>query len=104
MFFRKSLLVFFCCFIYSGNHLFAQTDKTGIVIPEKITTFPLKSVSPKINFMIAPNFAATNFGFICKKELQLEKQIKIPLRLRVGSLENCHWMEGKLRYRPIGNY
>lgn len=56
-----------------------------------------------INFVIATNYASEHFGFICKKELSLEKRIKVPIRLRMGSLDNCNWLEGKLRYKPINN-
>ena len=44
---------------------------------------------------IPPNFSTCNFGFFCKKELQIEKATKLPIHLRLGSLEQCNYYEGK---------
>ena len=45
--------------------------------------------------IITPNYYAQHLGFICKKEIALEKITKLPLRIRVGSLQQCNYMEGK---------
>jgi len=45
--------------------------------------------------VISNNFYTQNFGFFCKKELQLEKITKIPFKFRLGSVQQVDWMEGK---------
>jgi hypothetical protein len=46
-------------------------------------------------FAVSADFYTQNFGFICKKELQLEKVTKIPFRFRLGSLQYTDYLEGK---------
>ena len=41
------------------------------------------------------DYYSKNLGFFCEKELQLEKAIKVPLRLRLGSVAYCDQLEGK---------
>jgi hypothetical protein len=48
-----------------------------------------------IKQIVPANFYTCNIGFFCKKELLIEKTTKIPLRFRVGSLEQCNYYEGK---------
>jgi hypothetical protein len=45
--------------------------------------------------IVPVNFSVCNYGFFCKKELIIEKAIQIPLRIRLGSLQQCNYYEGK---------
>lgn len=44
---------------------------------------------------VPEDFYTKHMGFFCKKELIIEKAIKIPLRFRLGSLQQCNYYEGK---------
>ena len=47
-------------------------------------------------FAIIPqNYYTQHFGIVCKKEWALEKVTKIPFRFRLGSLQQCNYLEGK---------
>jgi hypothetical protein len=41
------------------------------------------------------NFYSSHLGAACKMELQLEKQTKLPIRIRLGSKEQVDYLEGK---------
>lgn len=45
--------------------------------------------------IISPSFYSCNLGFICKKELQLEKVVVVPFRFRLGSLAYVNYLEQK---------
>ena len=45
------------------------------------------------------NFYTQHMGAVCKIELQIQKQLKFPLYVRVGSKDYVDQLEGKLRRR-----
>lgn len=80
-------------FLIFSAFSFGQTNKNySLKASESSTTLTGKTFS--IN-SIPPDYYTKNMGFFCKKELILEKAIKIPLRFRLGSLNYCNYLEGK---------
>jgi hypothetical protein len=46
---------------------------------------------------VTANFSTCTYGFFCREELRIEKATKMPIRFRLGSLEQCNYYEGKKR-------
>jgi hypothetical protein len=56
---------------------------------------PVKEVK-KPEFSIIPqNYYSDRMGIICKKEWALERSTRIPFRIRLGSVQQCNYLEGK---------
>ncbi len=82
-FYTNSNRQFFC---WSGNltYVAKPVSKTNTVSYFKNIT------------LLPQNYYTQNLSFFCRKELQFEKATKIPLRFRLGSLQQCDWLEGKI--------
>lgn len=61
----------------------------------------LNDTSKYFSLRVLPsNYYSTNVGFFCKKELQVQNALKVPLRFRLGSVPYCDAMEGKNNLHP----
>jgi hypothetical protein len=120
---KKAKILFFCMIfvvraafgqknelnfpIYRGSYFVSLTDtinlcrmrgirqgnKIYIGLPKKDSV--KKNCSEPLMPVISSNFYTQNFGFFCKKELQLEKITRVPFKFRLGSVQQVDWMEGK---------
>ena len=64
--------------------------------PDWIIYFPVSfSDKKKISKTIPSDFSVCNYGFFCRQELKIEKASKVAIRIRLGSLEQCDFYEGK---------
>lgn len=96
------LFVFSCCAQSSNNPYLKKAttdlkkDSTNYKVLYSYKT-QQSSVKPKFLYttVLPPNYYTASFGFICKKELAIEKATKIPFRFRLGSLSYCNLLEGK---------
>jgi hypothetical protein len=71
-----------------------KENKYYMGLPVKKTNVQQKGCDQRLA-VISNNFYTQNFGFFCKKELQLEKITKLPFKFRLGSVQQVDWMEGK---------
>ncbi len=114
---KKGFFLFFCM-IFVGSIVYSQQRLSIPFITEQVSIikdsiFSLNSPSTGNNIftkakalapqvfltVIQPDYYTKHLGFFCKKELQLEKVVKVPFKFRLGTVEYCNWMEGKTKYR-----
>jgi hypothetical protein len=71
---------------------------TGLIQPSgPLHRFTMdgKPIGAGFNPPLPEDYYTQHFGIMCQKEWQFEKTTHIPLRLRLGSLEECNYLEGK---------
>lgn len=110
MFGKKAFFLIFCTVFVVGG-AFSQA-----MAPIKPTLLPLKAPPakgwataasvkalpvappPPVRITVLPAaFSTAHWGFFCRQELKWEKATNIALRFRLGSLQQCDWLEGKRR-------
>jgi len=72
--------------------------KNKPVLPDSVSLILVKKQTFTTAFteqIVPAKFSLCNYGFFCKKELVMEKAIRIALRIRLGSLQQCNYYEGK---------
>jgi hypothetical protein len=88
---------------FKSNGLYNRNVATGLTYLKPLPTSLFNSLgstsSAPLLRTLPSNFYASNLGFFCSKEIQIEKVTKIPFRFRLGSVQYTDNMEGKNRRR-----
>ena len=48
-----------------------------------------------VTFRPSPDVYVKNLGIMCRQEQKIEKYFRVPIRVRMGTLEHCNYLEGK---------
>jgi hypothetical protein len=106
---KKHKILFFCMIFVNtaaltqpavarkNNLLLAQCHyKGGLNAP--IIANKLAANSASLAPVLSPDFYARQLGFFCQQELKFDRITRFPVRLRLGSLDDCDRLEGKKRW------
>jgi hypothetical protein len=98
---QRIFKIFLACSLLLINKVYGQQLIHRQDLKQRPPAIFLRDTSKKImpgptlspNRNIPPAFYTQQFGFFCRKELQLEKAIKLPVRIRLGSLDYVNSLE-----------
>jgi hypothetical protein len=99
------ILLLSCTFSVAQIAAFPNTEYNTFLLKNNLKRFdtsihrmPLTLLVTKrenLKSPVAENFSTCAYGFFCREELRIEKTTKMPIRFRLGSLEQCNYYEGK---------
>jgi hypothetical protein len=89
---KRLYSILFIVWIICTN-TYAQADSSR----HAVQTVLLK----KADFLhpVPANQSTKNFGVFCRQELLMEKRLSIPVKLRLGSIDYCNYLEQKTAYK-----
>lgn len=87
----KRICLFVNLFLITAVSTKAQLMLNSVP-PKQVMTDSLRNTGFRL---LSEDYYSKNLSFFCKKELQIEKITKVPLRFRLGSLEHVNQLEGK---------
>jgi hypothetical protein len=104
MVYKKLKILFFCMIFVSGPAPAQQkpvSNNNCLLLSQYKTPWQSFSLNKSLavpnaqKIFLPADFYAAQLGFFCRQEIKLDKVTKIPFRFRLGSVEQCDWLEGK---------
>ena len=101
---KSKFITLLFCTVIAGTSAFSQIISP--LFKENILPKKNKSSALKVNnyippiVSVSPKFYSSNLAFFCRQEIKFEKTTKIPLKLRLGSVQQVDYLEGKNNFRP----
>ena len=89
------LLAFNLTFVATVFAQAKNTDTTTYNKKQLPLTGNVKLTAITPQHVLPQNYNAKNLPFFCRKEWQIEKATKLPIRFRLGSVADCNKLEGK---------
>jgi hypothetical protein len=80
------------------NETFIRKDESQSQKERSFSSLKVTGNSPRFSLLtspLQPDYYSKGMGFMCQKELQLEKMTAIPVRLRLGSVDYVNYLEQK---------
>lgn len=102
----KLLTIFLLTVIYTGAKAqalnFAEVPSTtnalqGVAVKQFAAGNYNAAAGLQAAQPVNPAHATSSFGFFCRQELKMDKRTAMPVRFRLGSMEQCNRLEGKNR-------
>ncbi|RFM29957.1 hypothetical protein DXN05_03005 [Deminuibacter soli] len=90
----KTILVVCCVLCKVFAQAQTHTDSTSIVVK----TLQIRDSAAVAHYpirLIPANYYTNHLPFFCDKELKLEKAVKFPVKIRLGSVDYVDQLEGK---------
>ena len=90
----KEIIILLFLLISSST---SQAQMTLPVAKNQSTIDSLKNIPLRV---LAADYYSNKLSFFCRKELQIQKIIKVPFKFRIGSVEEVDKLEGKHSGKP----
>jgi hypothetical protein len=91
---KQAMRLLLIILLFTLNNCFGQ-QKNALPKTLIFKSAMVKNQIKKPTVSVKPDFMSSKHGFVCRQEWKFEKKTKLPLKLRLGSIDYVNKMEGK---------